>query len=190
MAKTQNIIAKISANIKKKKWKCLIQDCDETAINSHLIQRNGILNNIVSNGHLIEVKMVDAHKWNDKQLPFEFKTVGITKALSHKVFCNRHDTSIFKPIEDDNKDYKSYTAFILFSYRAVCAEIRKKMVNIELHTRVIKANTLTGKIDMEQIKLIIKGNKTGITDLNEMKLMLENEINIKKKQLFLFCLFI
>jgi hypothetical protein len=180
MTKPQNIIAQISINVRKKKWQCLIQDCEEIAINSHLIQRNGVLSNIVENGHLVEIKMVDAYKWNKKESPINFRIVGVKQALSHKVFCNEHDTTIFKPIEDDKKDFESYDSFLLFSYRAICAEIRKKMVAVEQHTRLINANTLDGKIDKEQLQLFVNGNELGVKDLNVMKKMLKDELEDKK----------
>lgn len=176
MKKPQNIIAQVSKNVKKKQWECLVASCNETAINSHLIQRNGLLSNIAVNGHLIEIKMVDAYKWNSKEPPLRFSLVGINNALSHKVFCNNHDTEIFKPIEDEEKDFETYISFLLFSYRAICAEIRKKMVNIENHTRLINSKILDGQINKEQLQLIINGNELGITDLRAMKEMLENEI--------------
>lgn len=157
-------------------WECLVDGCTETAINSHLIQRNGLLSNISVNGHLIEIKMVDAYKWNSKEPPLKFSLVGLKNALSHKVFCNSHDTNIFKPIEDERKDLDSYISFLLFSYRAICAEIRKKIVNIENHTRLINSKILDHQINKEQLQLIINGNKLGITDLRVMKDMLENEI--------------
>ena len=176
MTKPQNIIAQISKNVKKMQWECLVDECTETAINSHLIQRNGLLSNISINGHLIEIKMVDAYKWNSKEPPLKFNLVGLKNALSHKVFCNSHDTNIFKPIEDENKDFDSYISFLLFSYRAICAEIRKKTVNIENHTRLINSKILDRQINKEQLQLIINGNELGITDLRVMKGMLEDEI--------------
>ena len=176
MQKPQNIIAQISKNLKDKKWNCLVDGCDEIAINSHLIQQNGLLSNITYNGHLVELKMIDANKWDNKKLPFEFGTVGIKQALSHKVFCNKHDTEIFKPIEDDGKNFESYEAFILFSYRAVCAEIRKKEVNIEQFTRILNASSLFGVIDADLLNSNIEGNKLGIEDLLVLKAELEKEI--------------
>lgn len=179
MQKPQNIIAQISKNLKNKKWKCIIDGCDQIAINSHLIQQNGLLSNITYNGHLVELKMVDANKWDDKNLPFEFGTVGIKQALSHSVFCNNHDTEIFKPIEKDDENFDSYEAFLLFSYRVVCAEIRKKEVNIEQFTRMLNANSLVGKINPENLNLNIEGNKLGIIDLIVLKQQLEKEIENK-----------
>jgi hypothetical protein len=188
MQKPQNIIAQISKNIKDKRWNCLVDGCDEIAINSHLIQQNGLLNNITYNGHLVELKMIDANKWDNKKLPFEFGTVGIKQALSHKVFCNKHDTEIFKPIENDDKNFESYEAFLLFSYRAVCAEIRKKEVNIEQFTRMLNASSLVGIIDHDFLTLNITGNKLGIDDLFVLKVELESEIrsNTDKYKYFIY----
>jgi hypothetical protein len=176
MQKPQNIIAQISKNLKDKKWNCLVNGCDDIAINSHLIQQNGLLSNITYNGHLIELKMIDANKWDNKKLPFEFGTVGIKQALSHKVFCNKHDTEIFKPIEDGEKNFQSYEAFILFSYRAICAEIRKKEVNIEQFTRMLNSSSLFGVINPDILNSNIEGNILGIEDLNVLKTELEKEI--------------
>lgn len=181
MIKLQNIIAKIDTNIKKKKWECLVDNCVEYAIDSHLIQRNGLLNNIAENGHLVEVTMVDAYKWNKNNSPFKFSLVGIKKALTHKVFCNKHDSEIFKSIESKDKDLKSYNAFLLFSYRAVCAEIRKKMINIEQYTRILNSRTLDGKIDKNEFVKMRNGFELGINDLKVLKRLLEEEIQQNKK---------
>lgn len=186
MQKPQNIIAQISKNIKDKKWNCLINDCDQVAINSHLIQQNGLLSNITYSGHLIELKMMDANKWDNKKPPFEFGKVGIKQGLSHKVFCNKHDTDLFEPIENNNKNFESYEAFLLFSYRAVCAEIRKKEVNIEQYTRMQNANSLVGIIDHERLTSEINGNNLGINDLRVLKNELEMENNTNKYKYFVY----
>ncbi|UAB83510.1 hypothetical protein INR75_15210 [Zunongwangia sp. SCSIO 43204] len=180
MKKPQNIIAQIIKNVKKKNWNCLVNDCEKNSINSHLIQQNGLLSNITVKGHLIELKMSDANRWRKEEIPYEFKHLGIRQALSYKVFCNEHDTEIFEPIEKADKDFESYEAFTLFSYRAVCAEIRKKMMSIEQHNRIINANTLDGKIDKESIQLVINGNESGLKDLNFLKEKLEKEIESKE----------
>lgn len=188
MQKPQNIIAQISKNIKEKKWNCVINECNEVAINSHLIQQNGLLSNITYSGHLIELKMMDANKWDNKRPPFEFRKVGIKQALSHKVFCNKHDTDLFEPIENNNKNFESYETFLLLSYRAVCAELRKKEVNIEQYTRMLNANSLVGIIDHERLTSEVNGNKLGIEDLQVLKIELEIEIenNTSKYKYFVY----
>lgn len=180
MKKPQNIIAQIITNVKNKNWNCVVKDCEKNAINSHLIQQNGLLSNIAVKGHLIELKMSDANRWKKEDNPYLFKHLGIKQALSYKVFCNEHDTEIFEPIEKADKDFESYEAFLLFSYRAVCSEIRKKLMSIEQHNRIISANTLDGKIDKEAVQLVINGNELGIRDLNFLKEEFEKEIKSKK----------
>lgn len=182
MTKPQNIIAQIDKNVKKKEWECLVDGCSEIAINSHLIQQNGILNNISVNGHLIELKMIDAYKWNKKESPIDFRSVGITQALSHKIFCNSHDTNIFKSVENPNTDFETYETFLLFSYRAVCAEISKKRLAIEKYNRLINASTLTGKINKDTLQQIANGNKLGIKDLKALKKELEDEIETNSEK--------
>ncbi|AZQ59733.1 hypothetical protein EJ994_13340 [Maribacter sp. MJ134] len=186
MTKPQNIIAQIRINVRKKPWKCLVDGCETTAINSHLIQQNGLLSNIATNGHLIELKLIDAYKWTKNQLPIQFKKVGIKQALSHKVFCNKHDTSIFEPIENNETDFKSYQSFLLFSYRAACAEIRKKLIIIEQHNRLINSSNLSGKIDKETLAGIIRGNELGIKDLRFLKNELEQEIKSNSEKFTFF----
>lgn len=178
MAKPQKIIAEIYKNVNKKKWECLVDGCSETAINSHLIQQNGILNNISVDGHLIELKMLDAYKWTKNKWPFDFRSVGIKQALSQNIFCNSHDARIFNTVENSNNDFESYETFLLFSYRAVCAEISKKRLAIEQYNRVINASTLAGRIDKYTLQQIVKGNELGIKDLQALKKELEDELEI------------
>ena len=176
MIKPQNIIAQISKNLKTKKWTCLAPECNEVAINSHLIQQNGLLSNITEKGHLVELRMRDAYKWNEKEPPIIFERVGISNALSHPVFCKKHDTEIFKSIEQSNMEFDTYESFLLFSYRAVCAEIRKKQINIEQYTRIINAKTLDGILNKENLHLMVRGSELGIKDLEILKKELEDEI--------------
>ena len=114
--KPQNIIAKIRANVKKKDCECLFSDCENKSINSHLIQRNGILSNISIDGHLYELKVIDVNKFGKEKYPINFKKLGVKQALSYKLFCNKHDTNLFKNIENTKSNYESYESFVLFSY--------------------------------------------------------------------------
>ena len=44
--KIENEFDKLEKSLVKRKWKCMCPNCNENAINSHLLQRNGILNNV------------------------------------------------------------------------------------------------------------------------------------------------
>lgn len=154
----------------------MIESCDSTSINSHLLQKKGLLSNLAPNGHLIEVKVTDPFKWKENSKPIEFKSVGINKALSLSLFCNHHDTNIFLPIESDGSNFETYESFLLLSYRTVCAELRKKQIAKEIYCRIDKSKNAEGKINKEFVIHTIKGLELGIQDLFLLKKMLEMEI--------------
>ena len=37
-------------------WTCICSNCNNHTINSHLLQRHGILDNLAENGHMFELK--------------------------------------------------------------------------------------------------------------------------------------
>lgn len=173
----QKIYAGISKNLRNKKWKCIVDSCEGHSINSHLLQQNGILNMIAEDNHVIEVKPIDTFKWSDKDSPLSFKKVSVKKALSLNLFCNNHDTDIFKPAETLPLKLNDYITHILFSYRVICAEIRKKEHNIETYERLLKSSTLSGTLPKEQFEITIKGSKRGIEDLKIYKKSIEDELD-------------
>ena len=134
---TVKILAAIQKNMDKKSWPCIYGGCDQHAINSHLLQRHGVLDRVVENGHLYEVKRCDYYKWN-RNPPIEFKMVGLNRAISLPLFCHEHDSRLFRSIEQDEIDCSDYRMQLLLSYRTVCAEIRKKEMNIEFLGRMKK----------------------------------------------------
>lgn len=173
--KSHNIIAEIYKNVRKVKWCCLHDNCGNTAINSHLAQRKGILNELIVDGHLIQLKVRDANVWN-KEAPFGFKKIGIDQAISGPIFCDTHDSGLFKELEENKLPLDSYKAFLLFSYRTLCAEIRKKEIGLEQYRRVLRSSTLEGKIDKDSIKQLVTGSNLGIRDLTVLKEDLNKEI--------------
>jgi hypothetical protein len=136
----QKIYAQINKNIFKQKWECLSDGCSQEAINSHLLQRNGILNTITKNGHLIEVKTEDVFKWEKTEFPLAFNKIGLKNSMAHPLFCDQHDTHIFYNIEKAQIDFYVYQSQLLFTFRAVCGEIRKKQRNELLHSKLLNSN--------------------------------------------------
>jgi len=180
----QKIISQIRKNVNAKIWKCNKRSCTNPAINSHLLQRNGILNKIAENGHVMELKSIDPFKWGSESVPLEFKKVGIGSALSLSLFCNDCDSQIFKRIETGQLDLFDYQSLLLFCYRIVCAEQRKKEQAVEVQQRILKAVSLKGKFGPEYLSLL-KGNELGIKDLEKFKSIIEAEIMIPR-QIFQF----
>jgi hypothetical protein len=176
---------KALANAQKKfakvKWPCMCPKCADKAINSHLLQRHGILSHVTVDNHLYEITREDAFKWHDNY-PVRFKKVGLNNAISYPLFCDKHDTEFFLPIESGPIDFDDYRSQLLFSYRAVCAEIRKKEVNI-LETKENMAN-------IEEMSLageaILEGGDKGIKDLKYYKYLLEDELKSNKGKFTFF----
>jgi hypothetical protein len=114
--------------------------------------------------------------------------VGIRNAFSLPIYCSEHDSSIFKNIETAPVYYENYLTQLLYSYRVVCAEIRKKEINIEKNTRMLNSHLLRGYLDFTGIEAFIEGSKQGIRDLRIYKKLLEEEIN-EQKEHFVFQVF-
>ncbi|MGP8214626.1 MAG: hypothetical protein ACLQQ4_03595 [Bacteroidia bacterium] len=161
-------------NIRKhafdEKRPCMYLGCQEDSINSHILQRKGILDRIAENGHVIQIKVTDYFKMV-KEGPVTFDRIGVGKAISLPLFCNDHDTKVFKPIES-GFNISDYQSQLLYSYRAVCAEVRRKEINIDGDERIIAAKSLdTGQNRdfLEMSKLSLSGERIGFKDISMLK---------------------
>lgn len=162
------IMGNISKNVQCKQWTCMCNGCNEPSINSHLLMRHGILNYVAEDNHLYELRGDSPEAYKKDKLPIEFRKVGIKQAISFPLFCNHHDTSLFKEIEDGTVDYSIYRHIALYCYRAICAEIRKKEIAVEKFKRYSQSSTLWGLIGEEAIrnfKLSSEFYQRGIEDL-------------------------
>lgn len=156
--------------LKKEKWKCMCPNCSENAINSHLLQRHGVLSHIAEEGHLYQIEIEDFYKWF-KQAPVRFKKVGLQQAISKPLFCNEHDSKLFSSIEGEDIDFDDYKTQLLFSYRGLCSEIREKeFVNI-------RNNVLDKGLFKQQCS---KGNNKGLDDLRRYKYLFEQDLQNQK----------
>ncbi len=179
----QTIISRATA----KKRKCQSPGCSDYSINSHLMQRNGVLSHITENSHLIQIKPNDFFKI-EKNGMVDFKKVGINNAISYPLFCNYHDTTIFKVIEESTIDFFDYRSQLLFSYRSLCAELRKKEKNIDIAKSILNSNTLKvelGKKFFDNEEVSLKGNEIAVNDLMMYKCAFESDI-LEIKNLFHF----
>lgn len=163
-------------DIAKKKWLCMCPHCSNSAINSHLLQRHGVLSHIIEKGHLYEIGQEDFYKWDEKS-PIKIKKVGLQQAISFPLFCNKHDTELFAPIEGDLIDFDDYRSQLLFSYRGLCSEIRKKEFN----------QIRNVAFDEGEIKDAVSvGTDRGLKDLQYYKYLFEQELDITKQKFKFF----
>lgn len=168
----------------KLKWICCVDGCQSYAINSHFLQKKGVLNLLAVDNHLVELVLSSPFSWKKNTLPFQFKKVGIKKAISIKLFCNEHDNSIFSPIETGDIDFSNYEDALLLSYRITCAELRKKQINFEIFSRFFESPQLEN-LSFDYIDQSLNGAILGINDLLIIKEIFESELN-KVENVFQF----
>ncbi|UKB82108.1 hypothetical protein LF887_13940 [Chryseobacterium sp. MEBOG06] len=175
----EKIIAGINKNVKNKKWNCLYNGCSENAINSHILQKNGILNQIAPNGFIYEIKPKDVFKWENlgfNELTY-FKHIGTSQAHSFPTFCNYHDTEIFKVIETHPIDFTNYKNNLLFAFRTLASFMRREEIILEKHKRLYNSNTIQAIPYNQGSQRITKE----FIDLHEMLIHIRN----KEHELFI-----
>lgn len=158
----KKIIRDNELSAKNKKRKCFVENCNSKAISSHLLQKNGILNRISYQNHLYEIGI---NPFNDPI--FRFEKIGINRALTFPGFCNKHDTEIFREIETETINFDNYRTNLLFSYRILVNELRKKEILIDWFEANIKNKDLHYHITpdyFDRLKAAIKGYKEALND--------------------------
>ncbi|MDY3338866.1 hypothetical protein PG279_06695 [Riemerella anatipestifer] len=158
---------------KKQTNVCMYPGCEESAINSHIMQKNGILSSIAEDKHLWKLA-VD----NFKKEHIVFHKKGINKIYTFLGFCNTHDTEVFKKIESkDEIDFNDYESCLLFALRTACNEYRIKEVVIKQQKCIMES---TDVISNKKIVLeFIRQSELGLQDLflkiNDMWTDLQNK---------------
>jgi len=136
-----------------KKQKCFVEDCKKSAIQSHLLQKNGILKMISANNHFYEVAFLMFPKPH-----YEIKKVGINKGFTFRGFCEYHDSKIFEKIEKTDVDFNEYQSLLLLSYRAILKEFRVKEIIIDYYVNLLTHSKLKVVFDNEPILTAVAAN--------------------------------
>ncbi len=157
---------------------CFHPDCSDKSINSHLLQKNGILSKIAPNKHLWQLE-ID----NFSENQFNFRQRGLNEIFSFNCFCNEHDTKLFKKIESGDIDFKDYQSCLLFSLRTLYNEIFRKEVNIK-HFECLMQK-MPEKFDNERFRKNIEGDRLGIEDLRFTEQEIWNDI-VNNTESFVF----
>ncbi len=162
-------------------WKCMAPKCKKTAISSHVLQKNGVLSTIAKDQHLIEAK--PSNMWEIKEkFATNFSKIGINDAFTFPGFCSEHDNSIFKSIEKKPLDFTNYNVQLLFSYRGLCQEIRRKQIVKSFLNQAIKHSTEFNTIVIgENFEDFRDGLDAGVRNLNHFKSLIEEDLKKQKK---------
>lgn len=175
--------AKLFLDCKKKAIReiktCYHPECNEKSINSHILQKNGILSSIAFDNHLWE------HQINPFKTPhFYFKKTGINDIFSFNCFCERHDNELFKKIETKNIDFKDYECLLLFTLRTIYNEKFRKEVNIRMYELMIEKGDLMPEQEQFMINHV-EQEKLGILDLKANENDIWSDLN-NKSESFVF----
>jgi hypothetical protein len=159
---------------------CFEQGCNKNAIDSHILQKNGIISNISERGHVVEC-VIDPFQ-NDNQL--RFKPSGINEVFTFKGFCQDHDNMLFKEIEKYEFDLTNYKHQLLFAYRTSVNETRKKETMLDFYNSLKTDPRIS--LPRQLIEQSIIGYELGISDGDHTRQMLYNNIHYQSSHDFLF----
>lgn len=150
--------------------KCFHPDCNQKSINSHILQKNGILSEIAEDSHVFEMQI---NKYNEKE--HTFKRIGINKAFSFNCFCAKHDTELFKTIEVEDIDFSNYRNLLLFTLRTLYNEKYRKLVNVAMYKCLITNHK--DKFNIHYLKSLLKQEKLGVGDLERTEKIIWKDLN-------------
>ena len=94
--------------VREQSYQCMCPECTQDAINSHYLQRHGVLNRISKNNNFWELKHKPPFYWTDSIYAYEFKKCGINNAFSIPTFCEKHDNELFNFFENGKLDCDDY----------------------------------------------------------------------------------
>lgn len=153
---------------------CLYPECTKRAISSHVLQEKGILKGIVdTTSHFYSIGHVPIFEMSEDKF-FKVLKVGINKGYTFPGFCNEHDTQLFIDIETHPIDLANKRNQALFTYRAVCLELRKQEIYLEISKDILKAH-----YEIEPDKkhvIILQPAEQAVKDMMFYKTELESEI--------------
>lgn len=172
-------IAKIFTDCTKKAKSetnvCMHPNCNEKAIKSHIMQKNGILSSIAEDKHLWE-SSVD----HFKREYIGFRKKGINKIYTFPGFCNNHDRSIFSKIETEGAiDFQDYESCLLFALRTTYNELWLKEVVVKMQECVINHSGVD--TDKKKLRELVRQNKLGIIDLSYYTKSMWSDLENKNK---------
>lgn len=149
-------------------------------INAHTIQKEGALRNISKKGKVISLDFNLINLLNDGKP--KFKKIGISDASTLNIFCNRHDTELFRPIENFIFTSTLHQIF-LYSYRAFSREVRGKKAYLEFIPILIndakkKANVYEKIVRLKYLVDQEKLVKHGINDFNTFKKKYDHKLTV------------
>ncbi len=124
---------------RKAKRKCFYPVCPNYAINSHILQENGILNQIAINGKFMEYARATPFRRDG----FVSTGVNASDMFTFNGFCSTHDASIFNEVENCQSDFVEPRHQLLFAYRGLLNELFKTQVVTDYFNKVFQDKNIS-----------------------------------------------
>jgi hypothetical protein len=166
-----------------RKRTCILPECNRPAIQSHIIQRRGVLSEIISDNHLYEVSFLQY-----PNLHYIIKRVGWKNAMTFPGLCAVHDSSLFNRIERDQLNYEDYKTLLLLSFRPMLHELRIKQIVTEVFGKIGRHPLTAPKADPISIRVAIEAETLTIWDLEYLLTCLREDLKSDSRH-FQFHLF-
>jgi hypothetical protein len=124
--KKQELLSSFFERDKLRFRRCLApgMTCKSSAIQSHSLQNSRVLDLLARAGH---VKALGKRIHKEAGPVIRFEDVGRNQATTFTGFCSKHDSEIFKPIDDNAFRPTDSQHLFLTAYRAVAMELHAMM---------------------------------------------------------------
>lgn len=141
------------------------EDCKKI-ISAHSIQKNQALSAIAIDGHVYmrstDYSAIKKHKGKPS-----FKKVGVNKASTFLGFCEKHDNTLFEPI-DKRLLVPTDQQIMLYAYRSLCRELFVKRNSVKLYNNQRQEKGITQGI-RDLFEGMYQGSKFGLKNLYRQK---------------------
>lgn len=164
-------------NIEFRKEKCCCPNCENEAVNSHVLQKSLILKPLTKDNHLYMFDYPSLFATDDISVSYSRK--GYKEAFAFKGFCHDHDNNIFAPIEpkDYSVDWSSADALYRTAYRTLCRELYINGLAIDMNTSLYQC--LDGSKYVLYLQQLLTNLRTSRSTLLHYKKVFEDGIQNK-----------
>ncbi|MMZ49033.1 hypothetical protein D1872_107190 [compost metagenome] len=158
---------------------CVHKDfnCNKTTSNAHSIQNNRFLDKIANNNG--EVMCIDFGKLG-LYGNLKLQKVGRKKASIFTGFCNYHDSSIFKPIEESEYEINNKEQEFLFAYRAFALSYYERHSSYGFINEHLEIKQKENHVDIEEFKEKVSFYKKHLSYIENMRIMMNKNLDNKK----------
>ena len=108
------------------------ENCGNRIIRAHTVQRHGGLAAIAENGHVVSAKSAAQDRLRNHGA-FVPRKVGVRSASTFMGFCEKHDNSMFQPVETKPVPLTAQSCFLL-GFRALSYELFSKRAELRSMT--------------------------------------------------------